>query len=720
MTNQMLVSLTFWLLFSLISGTGDAKAATITGAQTTWQPLQLDVVGPSAKETDVSPNPFLDIRLDVIFTSPTGENFIVPGFFAGNGAGVGEGNIWRARFTPDQPGQWQYRVRLLGGQNVAVAQETIGFESLPASDDTGEFIVAPADSDAPGFLGKGRLNYVGEHYLQFTNGNYWVKAGVDSPENFFGYAGFDNTINQPGGVGEAQLVEGVHRYTDHIDDWQLGDPLFVSEDTGIDSKGIIGAINYLASEGVNSMYFLLMNLGGDGRETYPFIGTTGSDYDNTHYDISKLHQWNTVLQHMQNKSIAAHIVLGEQEQDNKNWLDGGELGIQRRLYYRELAARFAYLNALKWNLSEESRYGDERHLAFADTLRSVDWARHPIAVHSFVDAPAKAYDALLGNDLFSISSIQFSAENADEFTETWREKSRNAGLPWVIDMDEVGPGNTGLTTDNADQLRREVLYPVYFSGGNIEWYFGFQGADIRTENFRTREPMYRFMRYAREFIEQHLPFPDMQAMDDLLVGASTNDQVFADPGNTYAIYLNSGNREPSLQVSKGDYTLQWFNPRNGEFDERISMVTGDTINIGTPPDDPEEDWVVLIKLAEQASQTIDKEIIDNMETQTNAIDVTTESTEATTNATTNIDNIENELTENTDESIANIDNASTSPELGEANAESSGGGLTDWWMLIATSLLLLFRLLLCFRRWCVLTIGSNVLRIQSVEIHRVE
>ena len=56
-----------------------------------------------------------------------------------------------------------------------------------------------------------------------------------------------------------------------------------------------------------------MNLGGDGRETYPFVGASGSAFDNTHYDVSKLRQWNTVLEHMQHKSIAAHMVLGEQE-----------------------------------------------------------------------------------------------------------------------------------------------------------------------------------------------------------------------------------------------------------------------------------------------------------------------------------------------------------------------------------------------------------------------
>ena len=39
-------------------------------------------------------------------------------------------------------------------------------------------------------------------------------------------------------------------------DWLPGDPLFVSSSTGVDSRGIIGALNYLGSMGVNALYFL--------------------------------------------------------------------------------------------------------------------------------------------------------------------------------------------------------------------------------------------------------------------------------------------------------------------------------------------------------------------------------------------------------------------------------------------------------------------------------
>jgi len=325
-------------------------AATVGGSLVKWHPMTIDVVGPAANETDRNDNPFLDIRLNVTLTAPSGAEVQVPGFFAGDGNGNGNGNTWRIRFAPDEAGLWSYTVSFRQGNNVAVSNASSAGRSLSSDGERGEFNIADRDTNAPGLLRDGRLNYVGEHYLKQADGNYWIKGGIDSPENFFGYAGFDNTVNQSGGASTDTLDNGVHRYSDHIRDWRDGDPNFVSADTGINAKGIIGAVNYLGSEGVNSIYFLPMNLGGDGRETYPFVGTSGSDFDNTHYDVSKLYQWNIVLEHMQRQGIAAHIVLNETEGPNTRWLDNGRLGVQRKLFYRELIARFSYLNGLKWNL----------------------------------------------------------------------------------------------------------------------------------------------------------------------------------------------------------------------------------------------------------------------------------------------------------------------------------------------------------------------------------
>ena len=58
----------------------------------------------TSQSTDTAPNPFLDFRLQVRFTGPSGQTYKVPGFFDGDGHGRGAGRVWRARFAPDEPG----------------------------------------------------------------------------------------------------------------------------------------------------------------------------------------------------------------------------------------------------------------------------------------------------------------------------------------------------------------------------------------------------------------------------------------------------------------------------------------------------------------------------------------------------------------------------------------------------------------------------------------
>jgi len=42
-----------------------------------------------------------------------------------------------------------------------------------------------------------------------------------------------------------------------------------------------------------------MNLGGDGYDTHPFLAPERTPYFKTHFDISKLDQWDQVLNHAQ-------------------------------------------------------------------------------------------------------------------------------------------------------------------------------------------------------------------------------------------------------------------------------------------------------------------------------------------------------------------------------------------------------------------------------------
>ncbi|MEM7681811.1 MAG: DUF5060 domain-containing protein [Planctomycetota bacterium] len=153
-------------------------APSASGQPTQWQTMEIDFAGPSATELGGSFNPFLDRRLEVEFFAPDGStSYVVPGFYDGDGAGGGDGNVWRARFTPDTPGQWVWTASFREGAQVAIdlsntagadAENQITSVTAPGLDLpglVGAFEVTPAAIDAPGFRGTGRLEYAGGHYL---------------------------------------------------------------------------------------------------------------------------------------------------------------------------------------------------------------------------------------------------------------------------------------------------------------------------------------------------------------------------------------------------------------------------------------------------------------------------------------------------------------------------------------------------------------------------
>ncbi|RZJ99414.1 MAG: DUF5060 domain-containing protein, partial [Flavobacterium sp.] len=145
-----------------------------------------------------------------------------------------------------------------------------------------------------------------------------------------------------------------------------------------------------------------MNVNGDGREVYPWT----SYQERTRFDISKLAQWEIVFNHMQKKGMVLHIVL--QESENDKMLNQGNLGVERKLYYRELIARFAHHNGVYWNLGEETNRSTSQIKVDADFFKSNDPYRHPVKVHSKAGSTSvdNLYNPLLGDLNFDATSLQ--------------------------------------------------------------------------------------------------------------------------------------------------------------------------------------------------------------------------------------------------------------------------------------------------------------------------
>lgn len=594
---QLLSTVVILLISSAITSAGDPVV---------WQSHSIQFAGPASSETSNDPNPFLDYRLQVLFTSPSGKTFDVPGYFDGNRDGSKDTSTWSVIFTPDQQGTWTYKASFRSGKNVAISVKADDGEAASFDGKHGSFVVAPRDPNAPGYLKWGRLEYVGGHYLKFRDGPHWIRGGVDSPENFLGYAGFDNT-------------PASHRYADHVSDWRDGDPDWNSGQ----GKAIIGALNSLADQKVNSLYFLTMNIGGDGKDVWPWLGKPvrkGSPQnDNRHFDLSKLKQWETVFSHAQRRGINLHFVFNEAEVANKKELDDGELGVERKLYYREIIARFGHHNALSWNLCEEYNigfdFGVDRIQAFADYVIAIDPYDHPICVHSAHD-PLTALKFTFGDPRFSMTSIQLNRRRIDTLTETFRAATTAAGRPLPISMDEfvldVGQEQGWKPFDRPVLHRKQRIWPTLMSGGQMEFIL----EDLLwAESFKKPrlQALWKSLAIARTFMEDNLPFWEMSPNDLLVEDEATIEvglgsgrsfplgaQVFQKTNHVYAIYypIATQTGRIDLQNANGSFKARWFNPRVGKFAGLAEMQeAGSWIEVGSPPSDPDEDWVLLLKRA---------------------------------------------------------------------------------------------------------------------------
>jgi len=611
--------------FAVIADDGRGDVS-ISGELKQWHKVTLTIDGPFARELDDDPNPFTDYEMTVKFTHESGApSYHVPGYFAadGNAANTSAvaGNRWRAHLSPDKPGRWNYRVSFRTGKNVAVG-EIDKVTRLPGFEGRGgSFSVAPTDKAGRDFRGKGRLKYVGKHYLRFAgSGEYFLKAGADAPETLLAYKDFDGTV-------ASKSTVPLKSWTPHVKDWRDGEPTWKSGR----GKGLLGALNYLSRKGCNAFSFLTYNAGGDGDNVWPFVKRD----DRLHYDCSKLDQWGIVFDHATARGLYLHFKLQETENDDNRQgqkqghvptaLDGGRLGAERKLYCRELIARFAHELALNWNLGEENTQTTQQQREMADYIRTTDPYDHLIVVHTYPVEQDKVYRPLLGNKSAVTGASLQNSHIKDTHLQTvkWVRESAQAGKPWIVAFDESGSAAHGQPPDlgyegfdgkdrsgkmayTQHEVRKQTLWGVLMGGGaGVEYYFGYQFVqnDLVCEDWRSRDRSWDYCRVALDFFHANkISFWEMNNADRL-VGNENHDNrryCFAKQGVIYLVYLpNGGSAELNLSDASGPFSVTWFDPRNGG-PLREGSVTkieaGASRSLGQPPMATEDDWLAVVRV----------------------------------------------------------------------------------------------------------------------------
>lgn len=592
--------------------------ATISGEQKTWHKITVDFEAPETFNED--PSTFRDYRLDVTFrNADTGEVLTVPGYFAADGDAANtnatSGTVWRVNFNPPSEGTWTYEASFRTGEDIAArtfadapnAGQAVGF----IDGDSGTIDVSPTDKSGEDFRAKGMiLQDEGTHFLQHQGDqDYFVRGGPGIPENFLANTDFDNTAN------------GRHDFSTHLRDFNAGDPTW----DGGKGQAIIGAVNYLAEQGQNTIYFLTNTSGGDGQDVSPWTfaaqdtprndsGISAGEQDKfSTYDVSKLSQWEIVFDHMDAQGIYKNLLLQETENDQQ--LNGGtdaddtSLSVERLVYIREMVARFGHNNGIQWNIGEENTNTNQERADQAEYLKSVDAYDHLVTIHSFPNQIDEVYNPLLDDVAFDGASFQTNRDSIRDRVEEFRDASAAAGDPWVLTWDEdasfgsgrLEPGDNSFDAPNHIGQREAFWGALTAGGSGGNWYIrdndGFS-LDQNYDDFTQHQALWTWTAAATEFFNTYIPFWDMRQADGLT--SDNDDFVLAKDGEYYTVYLpygEAGDVELNLSGQGGEtFDVFWYNPRTGGDLIPDGQVSGGGVRqIGGAPSEGGKDWVLLVR-----------------------------------------------------------------------------------------------------------------------------
>lgn len=594
------------------------KKVKIEGELKKWHRVTLNFQGPETSELAAS-NPFLNYRLEVVFEN-NGKRYTIPGFYAADGKAAEtsseSGNIWKVHFTPDAIGEWTFTTSFKKGNNIAMAEDSSKGVSADFMDgQTGKFTILDSDKTGIDNRAKGRLQYVGESYLKFKESEkYFIKLGVDAPENLLAFNDFDVSTNALG---------FQKKWEPHAKDFdETAKPYLWKSTKG---KNLLGAINYLASEELNVFSFLTFNIDGDDRNIFPHLlkvpikeyETYASNKKNieawetmfhkTRFDVSKLAQWERVFEYAETKGMFLHFKTHETETDHL--MDKGVFGLESKLYYRELIARFGHHLSLNWNLGEENNQPISEVKKAANYVSKLDAYNSHLVIHTYPNKDERFAELIGDQSPLTGASLQLSHPEFDDVHPRvlkWREKSNATGKKWALAVDEPGKAKIALLPDDEDPehnfARSRALWGTLMAGGyGVEWYFGYASphSDLTCQDFRSRDLFWDQNRYALHFFNQHIPFWEMEPNDDLT--ADNDAYCLAKEGAIYVIYAETNAEKIKLNLGGSEkyFDVKWFDPRNGGKLQKGSIssvkATNGMVNLGLPPSASEKDWVILVK-----------------------------------------------------------------------------------------------------------------------------
>jgi len=290
-------------------------------------------------------NPFRDVVLNAVFTSPTGRSVKFSGYYDGDGSGGQNGNVWKLRFMPDELGTWSYRCSFSDG--------------MPGK--SGVFTCV-ADGGRPGPLRADR------RCLKFVNGKRLYPRGYYFSEAF--------TATSP--------------------HWQKG----IETSFG-------GTHNYNLCCTTFWQGRLLENKGWNALPYNGFYPIYGRDY--TRLDVAAWRHVDEVLQRLESREVIWYNFDGFVPNVGANMGSQRVAFEAQKAYVRNVVARLAPYWNIVWNIAFEWHefMSPAEVKRLADYVRSLDPWNHLIGVHD--QGPYSSGTQMASNLHVDFATLQYSA-----------------------------------------------------------------------------------------------------------------------------------------------------------------------------------------------------------------------------------------------------------------------------------------------------------------------
>jgi len=242
--------------------------------------------------------------------------------------------------------------------------------------------------------------------------------------------------------------------------------------------------------------------------------------------------------------------------------------------------------------------------ALAQYIYDIDPYHHHMVIHN-----GDEFDPLYGEDFkLTGASLQTTEEDfrrVNSLTKQVIDRSAAAGKIWPVACDEPGDPSHALIPDDEDpdhfNARTNGLWGNLLAGGwGTEWYFGYQHphSDLTCQDYRSRDLFWNMgVICINFFAKNNFPMTEMSSRNELI--SSKDDFCFAKEGDIYiALLKKGGESQLDLKEFEGDYSVKWFDPRNGGALQNgsIRSINGSGMqSLGTAPNNPEKDWVVVVR-----------------------------------------------------------------------------------------------------------------------------